>query len=90
MIKDKENKIADTVSPAKITVDATDKEDKEDSKNGMSQEEAILKRKERFGGFQSDDAKKTARAQRFGGVVSDTESGKVREEDNRNFYLMGN
>jgi len=73
---DKENKIADTVSPAKITVDATDKEEKEDSKNGMSQEEAILKRKERFGGFQSDDAKKTARAQRFGGVVSDTESGK--------------
>lgn len=73
---DKENKIADTVSPAKITVDATDTEEKEDSKNGMSQEEAILKRKERFGGFQSDEAKKTARAQRFGGIVSDTESGK--------------
>jgi len=73
---DKENKIADTVSPAKTTVDATDTEEKEDSKNGMSQEEAILKRKERFGGFQSDEAKKTARAQRFGGIVSDTESGK--------------
>jgi len=42
----------------------------------MSQEEAILKRKERFGGFQSDEAKKMARAQRFGGAVTDTDSGK--------------
>jgi len=74
---DKENKITTAVSPAKITVDAKDTEEKEDSKNGMSQEEAILKRKERFGGFQSDEAKKMARAQRFGGaVVTDTDSGK--------------
>ena len=61
----------------------------------MSQEEAILKRKERFGGFQSDEAKKMARAQRFGGAVTDTDSGKVRndnckEEGGNNIKILFN
>jgi len=43
----------------------------------VSAEDRLKARAERFGGFQSDEAKKLARAERFGGMVSTGSSNKI-------------
>jgi hypothetical protein len=46
-------------------------ESEKPKKSGDSAEEKIKSRAERFGGFQSDDAKKAARAAKFGEMLAE-------------------
>jgi SAP domain-containing ribonucleoprotein len=73
--EDKENKIEAIASPVK-TVDGTETDEKTGTITSPSMEEAILKRKERFGGFQSEEARKVARAERFGVAAAPDTAGK--------------
>jgi len=57
--ENKENSLTETASPEKATITSPK----------VSAEEKIKARAERFGGFQSDEAKKTARAERFSGML---------------------
>jgi len=57
--ENKENSLTETASPEKATVTSPK----------VSAADKIKSRAERFGGFQSDEAKKAARAERFSGML---------------------